>query len=231
VIAKSGAVHLVGYGRANHAGLGDPDVLRAVTAETALPADDEATVDGNRAFYGFECENLGTGSDPWPTAQLEAIERAAAALCRAHGWGARSVIGHLEWQPGKIDPRGFTMAGMRDRIAGRLGQSGSGPLPAPVRPKVSLSKLVAAARSNPSAPGRPVTYAGVVTYETALVNEGLLSKAYLDGHFGTQTITATSQWQERCGFRGRAPGQPADGIPGRESLTRLGVKHGFDVTA
>jgi LysM repeat protein len=120
VITKDGRVHLVGYGRANHAGSGDGDVLRAVIGEQALPVDDEANTDGNRHFYGFECENLGDGKDPWPGAQLEAIEKVGAAVCRAHGWNERSVIGHLEWQPGKIDPRGFTMGEMRARIAKRL---------------------------------------------------------------------------------------------------------------
>ncbi|MFE6101873.1 N-acetylmuramoyl-L-alanine amidase [Streptomyces laurentii] len=117
VIAKDGTVHLVGYGRANHAGAGDNDVLRAVIAEQGLPPDNEATTDGNRYFYGFECENLGDGKDPWPKVQLDAIAKAAAAVCRAHGWNQRSVIGHLEWQPGKVDPRGFTMASMRERVA------------------------------------------------------------------------------------------------------------------
>jgi hypothetical protein len=120
VITKDGRVHLVGYGRANHAGSGDGDVLQAVIGETALPADNEADTDGNRHFYGFECENLGDGQDPWPEVQLEAIERVSAAICRHHGWNERSVIGHLEWQPGKVDPRGFTMASMRSRIADRL---------------------------------------------------------------------------------------------------------------
>ena len=120
VITKDGKVHLVGYGRANHAGLGDDDVLRAVINEMSLPADNEANTDGNRHFYGFECENLGDGKDPWPEAQLEAIERVSAAICRAHGWDEGSVIGHLEWQPGKVDPRGFTMASMRNRIRARL---------------------------------------------------------------------------------------------------------------
>ncbi|MER8266545.1 peptidoglycan recognition family protein [Streptomyces griseus] len=109
VIAKDGTVHLVSAGRANHAGRGDDDVLRQVQAEsydrgkTITP--NEANTDGNRAFYGFECVNLGDGRDPWPAAQREAIVRASAAICRAHGWGARSVIGHREWQPGKVDPR------------------------------------------------------------------------------------------------------------------------------
>ncbi|MFD0344273.1 N-acetylmuramoyl-L-alanine amidase [Streptomyces sp. NPDC127117] len=120
VIAKDGRIHLVGHGRANHAGLGDDDVLRAVVAEKRLPGDNEANTDGNRHFYGFECENLGDGKDPWPDAQLEAVEKAAAAICRHHGWNSRSVIGHKEWQPGKVDPRGFTMDTMRARIHDRL---------------------------------------------------------------------------------------------------------------
>jgi LysM repeat protein len=128
VITKDGKVHLVGYGRANHAGSGDDDVLRAVIGEKALPTDNEANTDGNRYFYGFECENLGDGKDPWPAAQLEAIEKAAAAVCRYHGWNEQSVIGHLEWQPGKVDPRGFTMASMRKRIRARLTDE---PVPAP----------------------------------------------------------------------------------------------------
>lgn len=119
-ITKDGTVHLTGHGRANHAGLGDNDVLRAVIAERALPSPNERDTDGNRYFYGFECENLGDGKDPWPAEQLDAIERAAAALCRHHGWNARSVIGHLEWTNQKSDPRGFTMDDMRDRIAERL---------------------------------------------------------------------------------------------------------------
>lgn len=229
VIAKNGTVHLVGYGRANHAGLGDDDVLRAVIAEQALPHDNEANTDGNRVFYGFECENLGDGKDPWPAAQLEAIERVAAAICRHHGWTAASVIRHLDWQPGKIDPKGFDWAAMRGRIAKRLGTKVPRTLPAPTTPTVSLSKLREAARTNPQMRGTPCTYAGVRTYEAALVDEGLLAKSRLDGHFGWDTIEANSRWQERCGYRGRKPGQAADGIPGRDSARRLGLKHGFEV--
>jgi LysM repeat protein len=290
VITKDGRVHLVGYGRANHAGLGDDDVLRAVINETALPADNEATTDGNRHFYGFECENLGDGKDPWPAAQLEAIERVSAAICRHHGWSDRSVIGHLEWQPGKVDPRGFTMSSMRERIRARIAGTPSKPtpppstgggtytvkpgdtlsgiakahgvtaqalftankdrlkdpdqiypgqeltvpkaaaLPKPKKPKVDLSKLIAAAKSNPATKGNPVTYSGVKTVEAALVDAGLLEKRYSDGHFGTSTIDAYAAWQRSKaggGYRGTA----ADGIPDRDSLQRLGKKYGFDVVS
>lgn len=228
VIAKDGRVHLVGYGRANHAGLGDDDVLRAVIAEKALPPDNEANTDGNRHFYGFECENLGDGKDPWPAEQLLAIEKVSAALCRHHGWSERSVIGHLEWQPGKVDPRGFTMASMRERIAKRLGvKPQTTPLPKPTKPVVDLSKLVAAAKSDPKRAGTPVTYSGVKVVETALVDAGLLAKVYSDGHFGSATVDAYAKWQRKLGYSGSA----ADGIPGKTSLTKLGAKYRFQVVS
>ncbi|KRV48775.1 peptidoglycan-binding protein [Wenjunlia vitaminophila] len=140
VIDKSGTVHLVGYGRANHAGLGDDDVLQAVIAERTLPPDNEANTDGNARFYGFECINLGDGQDPWPAAQVEGMVRASAAVCRAHGWTAPSVIAHAEWQPGKIDPRGIAMAGVRARVAERLKHAANWsptakPSPPPTKPK------------------------------------------------------------------------------------------------
>ncbi|MFF9215639.1 N-acetylmuramoyl-L-alanine amidase [Streptomyces viridosporus] len=233
VITKDGRVHLVGYGRANHAGLGDDDVLRAVIAEQPLPPDNELNTDGNRHFYGFECENLGDGTDPWPDVQLEAIERAAAAVCRHHGWNERSVIGHSDWQPGKIDPLGFTMGSMRGRIGTRLGSKTPAPapaLPAPRRPVVDLSELRTAARTNPKMKGTPVTYAGTRIVEAALVDAGLLAKPRLDGHFGSDTVTAYSRWQLRL-YPGAStqPGGAADGIPGKESLVQLGRRHGFNV--
>jgi len=121
VIHRDGSITLVGWGRANHAGLGDDDALAAVINESGShPAPNEQNVDGNARFVGFECVNRGTGSDPWPEVQLDAIARAAAAVCRAYGWGPHSVIGHLEWTNQKIDPRGFSMSSMRARVAALL---------------------------------------------------------------------------------------------------------------
>jgi len=114
VIDKDGTVYLVSAGRANHAGRGDDDVLTQVQNESydraKVLAPNEANTDGNTRFYGFECINLGDGRDPWPAVQRDAMVRASAAILRAYGgpakgWTARSVIGHREWQPGKVDPR------------------------------------------------------------------------------------------------------------------------------
>ncbi|MEU0979003.1 peptidoglycan-binding protein [Streptomyces griseus] len=226
VIDKAGVVHLVGHGRANHAGLGDADVLRAVAAEAAsLPVDNEANTDGNRHFYGFECVNLGDGRDPWPAAQLLAIERAAAAICRAHGWSQRSVIGHLEWQPGKIDPRGFTMASMRDHIGKRLA-----PDPAPTKPPATKPPTPAKPKCEPypgasfflngnrpalgkkspifTAMGKRLVAVGCGKYKVGPGPE--LGKADVDSY---------EAWQRKCGYTGTAAKWP----PGKTTWDKLQV--------
>ncbi|MEU2402824.1 peptidoglycan recognition family protein [Streptomyces rubiginosohelvolus] len=137
---NDGTVALVSAGRANHAGSGDGDVLRAVINETALPAPNEADTDGNRHFYGLEIVNLGDNKDTYTRAQYRAAVLWAAALCRAHGWSERSVIGHKEWQPGKIDPRGpiegggsFSMTQFRADVRAQLAAK-PGTDPAPTNP-------------------------------------------------------------------------------------------------
>ena len=231
VITKDGTVHLVGHGRANHAGLGDDDVLAAVIAEnygSTPPRPNKNNTDGNARFYGFECINLGDGKDPWPSAQLAAVERVSAAICRAHGWTAKSVIGHKEWTDTKIDPRGVSMPNMRARVAKRLGgKPGSGSTSGGGhRPTVRLAHIIAAAKADPPAAQGHTTHKDeVLTVERALAAEGLLSAQWVDGSFGTKTISAYSAWQKRCGYTGR----DADGIPGRNSLIALGRRHDFTV--
>jgi hypothetical protein len=105
LVAPDGRLHMIGWGRCNHAGLGDDDVLRAVIAETdPLPPDNEANTDGNRHFYGFAFILKGDGTPPTAEAQ-----RTMAAVCYAlavdgHHWTERSIAAHADWQPGKPDP-------------------------------------------------------------------------------------------------------------------------------
>ncbi|AJE85084.1 MULTISPECIES: peptidoglycan-binding protein [Streptomyces] len=222
VIDKKGEIHLVGHGRANHAGSGDPDVLAAVIAERKLPPDNQATVDGNARFYGFECINLGDGKDPWPEAQKEAIEKVSAAICRAHGWSERSVIGHKEWQPGKVDPRGFTMDAMRARIKDRLAGKGGDSKPKPPGrpdhpPKPRYEPFPGAGffhdgRSHPmiTMMGHRLNAEGCGRYE-----EG-------PGPEWTEADRKSYQaWQHKLGFKGK----DADGVPGKVSWDLLKVPH------
>ena len=105
VIGKDGVVTLVGWGRANHAGGGDPEVLAAVKAgRTPLPKTNEhegsgGAVDGNAHFVGFECVNKGDGRDPWTLAQLTAMKLTAAAVCDLYGWPAKSAIRRISCKP------------------------------------------------------------------------------------------------------------------------------------
>ncbi|MFE3471204.1 peptidoglycan-binding protein [Streptomyces bacillaris] len=215
VIAKDGTVHLVGNGRANHAGSGDDDVLQAVIAEKALPPDNEANTDGNRYFYGFEAVNLGDGKDPWPAEQLLAIERAAAAVCRAHSWGAGSVIGHSEWQPGKIDPRGFTMASMRSRIGKRLGAKPAPPAAVKPAPKPTYEPFPGAAFFKVGRNSPVITAMG-----KRLVAEGCGRYSVGPGpKWSNADKNSYAAWQRKCGYSGVA----ADGIPGKASWDRLKV--------
>ncbi|MEU1309525.1 peptidoglycan-binding protein [Streptomyces cinnamoneus] len=217
VIDKAGLVHLVGYGRTNHAGGGDPLVLQHVIAEDyderpAAPTRGNSDgVDGNAHFYGFECINLGDGRDPWPAAQLDAIERVSAALCRAHGWSAKSVIGHLEWSDDKQDPKGFTMPDMRDRVARRLGQApGPSTPPAPVYEPFPGAGFFRVGQRSPviTAMGR------------RLVAEGCSRYSVGPGPSWTESDRQSyAAWQRKLGYSG----DDADGIPGRASWDRLRV--------
>jgi hypothetical protein len=237
VIDKAGRVHLVGYGRANHAGLGDDDVLAAVIAERALPADNEANTDGNSHFYGFECINLGDGKDPWPEAQVEAIARAAAGICRAHGWSAESVIGHNEWQPGKVDPRGpigkvggpaLTMAKIRARVAELLDDDHAPTAPtAPSKPSTPPKPSTPKPYTPPKfpaglAPGR--TKPSARSLQRALKTARYLTKSVPEAdNYGPQTQAAVARFHNAHPTY-RAKGKthdPAIGPRGWAALHRI----------
>lgn len=131
-ITKDGTVNLVAAGRCNHAGPGSNEVLERMMGGypprgTAAEMGYRDGPTGNTYSYGFECENLGDGRDPWPAAQLQAMVAASAAICRWHGWTANRVIGHLEWTRRKIDPRGFPMAAFRSLVSDAL--KGKAPVP------------------------------------------------------------------------------------------------------
>jgi hypothetical protein len=241
-LAKSGTLTLTSAGRANHAGGGDPAVLAAVTAESygdepPAPHEHEGSagaVDGNARFYGLEMSNRGDG-EAWPAAQYNAAVRWAAAICRAHGWTAKSVIAHREWSDWKPDPKGIDMVRFRADVQARLDADKPKPPKPPVPPKpvakatVSLAHMVAAAHRDPGLKQGGTTHKDeVLTVEHALVAEQLLDAQWADGSFGSRTITAYAKWQRRCGFTSPSD---ADGIPGKTTLERLGARHGFTVKA
>lgn len=232
LIEKSGTVVLIGWGRANHAGGGDPDVLRAVKAEAyPLPKTNEhdgsdGSVDGNAHFVGYECVNKGDGKDPWPAIQLEATARACAAVARHYGWTVNSVIRHMDWSDWKSDPRGVDWTKMRKRIATILdGKPNATPMSdwtdgdadtqpeqpsqpsQPSQPQPSGDAFPGASKFGPGANNSHVTRLGQM-----LVKRGG-SRFYREGpgpRWGDADRDATKAFQRAQGWTG----SDADGIPG-----------------
>jgi hypothetical protein len=64
----------------------------------------------------------------------------------------------------------------------------------------------------------PGAHDSVLLVEQALQAKGLLDTKYVDGYFGTTTITAYSQYQKSLGYTGL----DASGLPGKTSLEKLG---------
>ncbi|MCX4816785.1 N-acetylmuramoyl-L-alanine amidase [Streptomyces sp. NBC_01239] len=106
-IGLDGTVYLVGWGRANHAGGGDPAVLQHVinedyTGQLHPTKGNSNGVDGNAHFYGVEIQY--SGGHEMSADQYTAARRLSAAILDFHNWSERSVIAHGEWSSDKWDP-------------------------------------------------------------------------------------------------------------------------------
>jgi hypothetical protein len=221
-IAQDGTVWLIGWGRANHAGNGDDDVLSAVIAEKDIPNDDESNTDGNARFYGVEIWY--SGSHPMTDAQYRSLLKLSAAVCDFHSWGERSVIGHGEWgSPGKWDP-GFAPGRMMDMDAVRADvKTALEPAkPAPAQPK-------------PSAPTKPKyePFPGAAWFKKGRkspVVKAMRARLIAVGCnrykssadpdvIGSGDVASYEAWQRKCGFTGAAASWP----PGKTTWDRLKV--------
>lgn len=115
---QEGTIHLVGWGRANHAGGGDPTVLAHVTNEDysgeLIPhygQGDSGAADGNGYFYGVEIWY--SGKHAMTTKQYNTLLKLSAAVAEHHKWSEKSFIAHGEWSNDKWDP-GFKSGEMMD---------------------------------------------------------------------------------------------------------------------
>lgn len=105
-LAPDGTVYLVGWGRANHAGGGDPAVLNHVinedyTGQLHPTRGNLNGVDGNAHFYGVEI--MYSGNHPMSDAQYQTALKLSAAILDFHKWTEKSVIAHGEWSDDKWD--------------------------------------------------------------------------------------------------------------------------------
>lgn len=159
---------------------------------------------GNTYAYGIEAENNGLG-EPWSKAQLNAYYRLCAALLAYMGTrDVSKVFAHKEWAPGrKTDPAGIDMDKFRDNVRQALNEGSS------VK-TVRLSRLVPGKRNG----------------DVRLVKRRLERRGYYNGsketnnYFDKRLSKAYAAWQRHLGYSGTN----ADGLPGKESLQKLGFR-------
>ncbi len=107
-------------------------------------------------------------------------------------------------------------------------RTASAQAPARVLPSVDMEATVKAAQLDPRRADNTLTpgaKASVLLVEQALLDRNLLDARWVDGYFGTTTITAYANYQKSLGYTGL----DANGLPGKTSLIRLGTDR-FQVT-
>ena len=109
-LGRDGTFYVIAAGRCNHAGAGSWQGLTG----------------GNANFIGIEAENTGRPNDtPWPSVQLEAYQRAVAAILRQVGRTALFCAGHKEYalpRGRKSDPD-FDMTAFRQGVEAIMANS------------------------------------------------------------------------------------------------------------
>ncbi|MDL4773009.1 peptidoglycan-binding domain-containing protein [Actinomadura xylanilytica] len=89
-------------------------------------------------------------------------------------------------------------------------------------PNVNMEATVKAAQIDPRRADDTLTpgaKASVLLVEQALRDRKLLDAQWVDGYFGTTTVTAFAKYQKSLGYTGL----DASGLPGKTSLTKLGA--------
>ena len=199
---RDGVVHVIGAGKANHAGTGSvPGVVRN---------------GGNTRLLGIEMTSAGTRPWDWTPAQLREMPKLGAALGDIFGYGPAQNWGHYEYSDGgKIDPAGLpgAMPGLRSRIAAVRFGSVPGPgTSAPSSPADPAKPWTTSPRVN------AMSAAEVRAIQSELVDAGYSVGSHgIDGSYGDGTGTAVQQIQTDLGLT-------ADGVWGpttQEALMTL----------
>lgn len=199
---RDGVVHVVGAGKANHAGTGKvPGVVRN---------------GGNTRLIGIEMTSTGRGD--WTAAQLREMPKLGRALNAIFGLDTSQHWSHKEYSDsGKIDPYGLPggMAGLRDRIraariGGLAGPGGGMSVPRPpAKSAPAIKKVTTTKPTTPKAPAFPLPkgyYYGDASGPKESVsgkhyNSAVKSDVTKDAH-GKYRSKGLYAWQKRMKERG-----------------------------
>ena len=180
---RDGVVHVIGAGKANHAGTGSvPGVVRN---------------GGNTRLLGIEMTSAGTRPWDWTPAQLREMPKLGAALGDIFGYGSSQNWGHYEYSNGgKIDPAGLpgAMPGLRSRIAAVRFGGIAGPGTSVPRPSAPAADPAKPWTTSPRVAG--MSAAAVRTIQSELVGAGYSIGSHgVDGSYGDSTGTAVKALQ------------------------------------
>ncbi|MFI6537905.1 peptidoglycan-binding protein [Nonomuraea sp. NPDC050547] len=123
---------------------------------------------------------------------------------------------------------GLTTAVLLAPLLGAPGMPAAHAADAGALPALNMEATVKAAQIDPRRADNTLTpgaKASVLLVERALRDRRLLDAKWVDGYFGTTTVTAYAGYQKSLGLSGL----DANGLPGRTSLTSLGAGR-FKVT-
>lgn len=204
LIARSGHVHLISEGRANHAGTGS-----GLTG-AGIPTDR-----GNQFCWGIGVESTGQAQD-WPPAQWNAAHVAARVLLQRMGTNSSRLWRHRDYTSRKIDTL-YDLALHRQAV-----DSGSPPPPPPPPPPPGT--FVPVYRQNRDVWSSKMRRGqsnsnSVWNLQSALLAHGFSIPDGPTMFYGAQTQAAVAAYQRSQGWTG----SDADGIAGRTSVTRLGL--------
>lgn len=227
LVGRDGHMQVIAGKGAYHAGAGGPLKVNG----TDIPKDL-----GNRYLIGIEIEASSTtkinrkdqqtpkwGMNP---AQFDAVARFCAALFDELGWSTKAAIRHRDWAPKRKIDVGISLEQIWSAIDLHREKKPAKPKPpAPEKPKPPAKPKpkpsVTLANVQPTKKNSDVHIV-----QQALAKEvGLKVAAANVGKFDAATKTAYAKWQKSLGFTGK----DADGVPGVDSLRKLGRKHGFTV--
>lgn len=186
VLGRSGTFYIVAAGRCNHAGAGS---WHGVT-------------NGNSELIGIEAENMGTGKDPWPIAQISAYEEGIAAILKHIRANSVMAAGHKEYatpRGRKIDPA-FDMVTFRDNVGHIMAGDplAASNMPAPADPTRSMLRLGDQGAS-------------------VRVLQAALGMKVPDGAFGPITEAAVKAYQKKAGL-------VVDGRVGPKTWKAIGIR-------
>ena len=234
VVGRDGFLQIIAGNGAYHAGVGGPLKVNG----TLIPKDL-----GNRFLLGIEIEASSTtkvnskdvqtpksGMNP---IQLESVAKFCAALFDIMKWDTGAAIRHKDWSPNRKVDVGIPLVQIHALIDSYR-KAGATPTSLP-KPKPPVQAKPPAPTA-PTAPPEPKPVVRLLDAQprkkndsVRLIQEALYKEVGLATQvsplFNAATKAAYAKWQKKIGYIGA----DADGIPGAESLKKLGRKYGFTV--